>query len=165
MRRSSAVNTWLKARSISSGVPCTAAGSGIPQWAVIGCPGQCGHTSCAALSQTVKTKWRGGKSGCENSSHDLLRRLAVLRLAFSSSRIASGRMAPSAVRSEVCSTFAVHNRFRHDRTGGITSAEKYHVIGRHRASFSSGPVKETVFHGSPSIATVLPVIQKQRLEL
>src|SRR5260370_5600375 len=36
------------ARSICSGVPLTAAGSGTPQCAVIGCPGHTGHISWAA---------------------------------------------------------------------------------------------------------------------
>jgi len=53
------------------------AGSGTPQWAVIGCPGQTGQTSCAALSQTVKTKSSFGESGFANSSQDLLRKLWV----------------------------------------------------------------------------------------
>ena len=45
-----------------SSVPFTAAGSGMPQCAVIGCPGQIGHTSFAALSQTVKTKIQMGSA-------------------------------------------------------------------------------------------------------
>ena len=56
-----------------------AAGSGTPQCAVIGCPGHTGQTSFAALSQTVKTKFITGASGLANSSHDLLRKPAVLR--------------------------------------------------------------------------------------
>jgi hypothetical protein len=58
------------ARAISSGVPTAAAGSGTPQWAVKGRPGQTGQISLAALSQTVKTKWRWGAPGFANSSHD-----------------------------------------------------------------------------------------------
>ena len=38
--RSSMVKASLNARRTSSGVPLTAAGSGVPQWAVIGCPDQ-----------------------------------------------------------------------------------------------------------------------------
>ena len=40
-------------------VPSTAAGSGTPQCAVMGWPGQYGHISPAALSQTVNTKSSG----------------------------------------------------------------------------------------------------------
>ena len=60
----------------------------------MGWPGQKGQASLAALSHTVKTKSMGGAPGEENSSQDLLRRLAVLNPAFSSWRIASGRTAP-----------------------------------------------------------------------
>ena len=46
----------------------------VPQTlAVTGRPGHTGQTSCAALSQTVKTKSRAGASGLANSSHDLER--------------------------------------------------------------------------------------------
>jgi hypothetical protein len=38
------------------GSPSTTTGSGTPQWAVTGFPGQIGHTSPAALSQTVTTR-------------------------------------------------------------------------------------------------------------
>ena len=62
-----------ESRCISSAVPCTAAGSGTPQCAVMGCPGHTGQTSFAALSQTVKTKSSGGAPGCANSSQLLLR--------------------------------------------------------------------------------------------
>src|SRR5579871_3427204 len=48
--------------------PVTAAGSGMPQCAVTGRPGQTGHASLAALSQTVKTKSSSGAPGPENSS-------------------------------------------------------------------------------------------------
>src|SRR5262249_32579691 len=73
IRRSRAMNASRNAFSISLALPFTAAGSGTPQCAVIGCPGQTGHTSFAALSQTVKTKSSFGEPGCANSSHDLLR--------------------------------------------------------------------------------------------
>src|SRR5688572_13271433 len=59
-RASNSQNALLNARAFSSSVPSTAAGSWMPQWAVIGCPGQTGHTSWAALSQTVNTKSSGG---------------------------------------------------------------------------------------------------------
>ena len=75
-------------------VPVTAAGSGIPQCAVMGWPGQTGQTSRAALSQTVKTKCMGGAPGAENSSQDLLRRPAVGMPESSSWRRASGRTLP-----------------------------------------------------------------------
>src|SRR6266481_8110676 len=42
-----------KAKRISASLPVAAAGSGTPQWAVIGCSGQSGQLSPAALSQTV----------------------------------------------------------------------------------------------------------------
>ena len=41
---------------ISASGPVAAAGSGTPQCALMGWPGQVGQTSAAALSQTVKTK-------------------------------------------------------------------------------------------------------------
>ena len=63
MRRSSTEKAFEKARSISSGVPVTAAGSGTPQCADIGWPGQEWTNLLAALSQTVKTKWSGGAPG------------------------------------------------------------------------------------------------------
>jgi hypothetical protein len=73
----------------------TAAGSGTPQWAVIGCPGQTGHISWAALSQTVKTKWSWGASGFTNSSHDLLENPSVLSPAAAICLSASGRTMPA----------------------------------------------------------------------
>ena len=54
-------------------VPFAAAGSGTPQCAVMGWPGHTGHTSPAALSQTVRTKSICGASGLANSSQFLLR--------------------------------------------------------------------------------------------
>jgi hypothetical protein len=57
-----------KARCFSASVPSAAAGSGTPQWAVIGWPGQTGQLSLAALSQTVNTKSSSGAPGRVNSS-------------------------------------------------------------------------------------------------
>src|SRR3546814_7190033 len=54
-----------------------AAGSSIPQCALIGLPGQIGHVSPAALSQTVKMKSKVGAPGCENSSQLFERRPVV----------------------------------------------------------------------------------------
>ena len=56
-----------KANRTSASLPVASAGSGTPQCAVIGCPGQTGQGSFAALSQTVKTKSSFGASGAENS--------------------------------------------------------------------------------------------------
>src|SRR5260370_1029453 len=66
-----------KARSTCTGVPLTTAGSATPQCAVIGCPGQMGHISWAALSQTVKTKSIFGAPGLANSSQLLLHKPSV----------------------------------------------------------------------------------------
>jgi hypothetical protein len=60
----------------------------------MGCPGQIGQTSFAALSQTVKTKSSFGASGIENSSHDLLLNPSVGMWAASSCRNASGLTEP-----------------------------------------------------------------------
>jgi hypothetical protein len=67
--RSSKKKASRKALVCSAGSR-TAAGSGTPQCAVIGCPGHTGQTSLAALSQTVKTKSRAGAPGSANSSQD-----------------------------------------------------------------------------------------------
>ena len=75
--RSKVAKASQYARSICSGVPDMAAGSETPQCPVIGCPGQYGHCSFAALSQTVKTKSITGAPGTANSSHDLLRNPSV----------------------------------------------------------------------------------------
>ena len=92
--RSSIKNVSRNARSTSASPPRTAAGSGTPQCAVIGCPGQTGQTSFAALSQTVKTKSSFGAPGKENSSHVLLRNPSVGKCAISSCLKDSGRTLP-----------------------------------------------------------------------
>jgi len=61
--------TWQVILYFSSSVPSKWAGSGEPQWAMIGCPGQTGQLSLA-LSQTVMTK---SKWTSLYSAHDLLR--------------------------------------------------------------------------------------------
>src|SRR5208282_1053882 len=77
-----------------SGVPATAAGSGTPQCAVIGWPGHIGHTSFAALSQTVKTKFIFGAPGFANSSQLLLRAPSAGIPASCNCFSASGRTFP-----------------------------------------------------------------------
>ena len=61
------------ARAKSSGVPVTLDGSATPQCAVVGWPGQTGHTSLAAWSHTVNTKCIAGAPERANSSQLLLR--------------------------------------------------------------------------------------------
>ena len=63
------LNAVTKARSFSMSLPSTAAGSSMPQCAVMGCPGHTGQVSPAALSQTVNTKSMTGAPGAANSSH------------------------------------------------------------------------------------------------
>ena len=133
IRRSRIENASRKARSISSGVPFTAAGSGIPQCAVIGCPGQNGQTSLAALSQTVKTKSIFGASAPANSSQDLLRSPAIEISASSSCLSASGRtvpgrMAAGAVRGEGAAALTVQDGLCQDGPGRVAGAEKQHVV-------------------------------------
>src|SRR5260370_37909111 len=70
-----AANT--NAASFSMSVPSTAAGSSMPQWAVIGWPGQTGQVSRAASSQRVKTKSITGAFGPENSSQLFERKPSV----------------------------------------------------------------------------------------
>src|SRR5437879_10295462 len=120
IRRSRTTKASRKARSICAGLPTTAAGSETPQWAVIGCPGQTGQTSRAALSQTVKTKFIGGTPGLANSSQLLLLKLEVGRRAASSCFKACGltRLAgklPVMVAAEL----GFEEGFGHDRSGGI----------------------------------------------
>ena len=67
----------FKASDTSAGLPVAATGSGTPQCAVIGWPGQTGQSSAAALSQTVKTKSKCGAPNEVNSSHDFERKLDV----------------------------------------------------------------------------------------
>ena len=67
--------TSINARRFSTSVPRTCDGSGKPQCAVAGLPGQIGHTSPAALSQTVTMKSILGALGKPNSSQLLLRNL------------------------------------------------------------------------------------------
>src|ERR1700730_17489927 len=74
IRRSRIRKASRKAFSTASREPLTAAGSGTPQCAVIGWPGQTGHTSLAALSHTVKTKSSFGAPGFANSSQSLTRK-------------------------------------------------------------------------------------------
>src|SRR5579864_3233614 len=77
IRRSRMKKASRNPLSTSAAVPRMAAGSGMPQCAVNGCPGQTGQTSFAALSQTVNTKSSLGALGNENSSHALLRSPSV----------------------------------------------------------------------------------------
>ena len=67
MRLVSMRNASAKANRISASVPIVVAGSGKPQWAVIGCPGQTGQVSAAASSQSVKAKSSFGALGPVNS--------------------------------------------------------------------------------------------------
>ena len=61
--RSKTMKASWNALEICSGVPVTAAGSGTPQWAVIGWPGHTGQTSLAAASHGEHEMKRRG-TGC-----------------------------------------------------------------------------------------------------
>ncbi len=58
----------VNAVAISASEPTMAAGSGIPQCAVIGCPGHTGQDSFAILSHTVNMKSNLGAFSLVNSS-------------------------------------------------------------------------------------------------
>jgi hypothetical protein len=95
----------------------------------MGCPGQNGQTSCAAMSQTVNTKFMAGAQGAANSSHDLLRIPAVLIPASSSCRSASGRgVTPGAVGSECAFSLVVQYAFSQDGARRVAGAEKQYVV-------------------------------------
>src|SRR4029077_6028008 len=95
MREESVVKAPRNARRLSSSLPATAAGSGTPQWALTGCPGQSGHASPAALSHTVNTKSSAGASGPANSSQLFERSPSVLIPLFCSSSTAKGFTLPA----------------------------------------------------------------------
>src|SRR5258708_4240675 len=78
-RRAICEATFTKNWYFSSSVPSKAAGSGEPQWAIIGCPGHTGQASFA-LSQTVMTK---SNFTSLNSSQDFDRAALASRLYFS----------------------------------------------------------------------------------
>src|ERR1700691_1116425 len=77
IRCSSSVQTLTNAFRVAALVPTSAAGSSMPQCALIGWPGHVGQNSAAARSQRVKTKSSGGLSGRANSCQSLLRNSAV----------------------------------------------------------------------------------------
>src|ERR1700722_1875955 len=56
------------------------------------------------------------------------------------------RMAPSTVGTEPNSSLRIHNAFRHDRTGRVTSAEKQYVVMIFHVS------RNTSDHSTPSVA-------------
>lgn len=62
MRRLSMRKASRKAAAFSASLPSTAAGSGMPQCALVGRPGQTGQVFAAALSQTVKMRSNSGPS-------------------------------------------------------------------------------------------------------
>ena len=66
----------------------------MPQCAVIGCPGQYGHCSLAALPQTVNTKSSFGAPGGENSFQLLLRSPSVGRWVRSRASSVTGWTSP-----------------------------------------------------------------------
>ena len=88
---------------VSAAVPLNAAGSGSPQWAVMGWLGHTGHTSPAAWSQTVKAKSSSGAPGPVNSDQDFD------RMTDTSKR----RFARMAIELQLCMrgvrTFATHS--------------------------------------------------------
>jgi len=45
----------------------------------------------------------------------------------------SRRMTSSAVGSEIRGTLTIHDRFGHDRAGGVSCTQKQHVVVRHRS--------------------------------
>src|SRR4029079_2093712 len=83
-----------KASACSASVPCALAGSGKPQWAVIGWPGQMGQGSLGASSQTVNTKSSFGASGVVNSSQDFERSLETSKFDLRSTVEVWGLTAP-----------------------------------------------------------------------
>ena len=104
----------------------------MPQCAVIGWPGQTGHASAAASSQTVKTKSSLGASGRANSVQLLERKLAdvVVQLAQKLERIgmdAALGMASGRVGAELAAAFAIQDGLGHDRARRVAGAEKENV--------------------------------------
>ena len=134
MRRLSRSSARRNARRRSASEPVTAAGSGTPQCAVIGCPGQTGHCSAAAWSQTVNTKCMCGASGAVNSSQLLLRRPSVGTRCCSSSSSASGSIRPfgwlpalNARNLRPPIGRMIHHGLGEDRARGISRAQEQHV--------------------------------------
>src|SRR5262245_19192356 len=82
------------ARSFSISPPYTPAGASLPQCAESGCPGQSGHVSPAAASQTVMTKSMLGAFGAVKTSQLLEKKLAVGYPKLASTFSANGLTTP-----------------------------------------------------------------------
>ena len=122
------------AAAISASSPSTAAGSGTPQCAVIGWPGQTGQTSFAALSQTVNTKSSGGAPGAANSSQLLERKPSVGKPSRSQQRERLRMHRALGLRArrigdELALADLVQDRLGQDRARRIAGAEEQHVVG------------------------------------
>src|ERR1019366_53130 len=102
MRRANWLYAILKAARLASSLPTTPAGSGMPQCAVKGLPGQIGQVSPAALSHTVKTKSILGAPGAANSSQLLLRNPSVLSPCCRSNSSANGLTRPTGLLPALC---------------------------------------------------------------
>ena len=115
----------------------------MPQCAVIGCPGQKGHCSLAALSHTVKTKSSFGASGpktrpmtcCAGPRSEV----PLIRSAEAPRGAADRWVTAGAVGRKYALALAVQNRLGHDGAGRVAGTEKQNVvmIGHDSYSFAS----------------------------
>ena len=145
IRRRSMKNASRNARRLSASDAVTAAGSGTPQCAVIGWPGQKGHVSAAAWSHTVKTKCSGGASASANSFQLLLRSPSVGDVMLLQDLEREGidgalRMTSCAERPKLTPGDAgmIGERLRHDRPRRVAGAEEQDVQHVYLDSASRG---------------------------
>ena len=101
--------------------PSTAAGSGTPQFVVIGLPGQTGHTCLAVSSQTVKTR-SISKFTPVLAAQSCRRQLGKLSLAQRHRVDCAFGLAAGAIGSEGWETLLIHDCLGHDGTCRVTGA-------------------------------------------
>ena len=132
--------------------PSIAAGSGIPQWALAGVPGQIGQTSPAALSQTVMTRSSGGAPAAANSSQ-LCERKPSVECPRSASSFRAARMhfalreTAGGQGAEAASAFLVEDCLREDRARAVPGAQEQdvdHAAAFGRQHLSSPRLSESV---------------------
>ena len=114
-------------------VPSTAAGSSMPQCAVIGWPGQTGHASPAALSQTVKTKSIFGALG-RGEFVPALRATAFGRIAVRGENLERERiddalgMAAGREGAKRPAAVLAQDALGEDRARGVAGAEEQDIV-------------------------------------